>query len=159
MDVIGVDPGITGAVARYNGVHLIVEDIPSVEAAKRGSDLNYDGLRDLMNIMFAGAEAAYIEDVHAMPKQGVSSMFKFGKGFGAVIMAVSFLEIPRFMISPMKWKMEMGLTSDKEKSRGRALEMFPSEAHFFSRKKDNNRAEAALIAWYGYKMQTVGRIR
>jgi hypothetical protein len=159
MDVLGIDPGLSGAVARFNGARLIVEDIPSVEAAKRGNDLNYDGLRDLMNIMFAGAEVAYIEDVHAMPKQGVSSTFKFGKGFGAVIMAVAFLEIPRFMISPMKWKMEMGLNSDKEKSRKRALEMFPSEAHLFGRKKDNGRAEAALIAWYGYRMQTVGRIR
>lgn len=158
MDIIGIDPGLTGAIARFNGETLVVEDIPIVEATK-GTDINYDGLRDIMNLMFAGADHAYIEQVGAMPKQGVSSTFKFGKGFGAVIMAVVFLEIPRTMVSAVKWKLELGLNADKEKSRKRALELFPKYAHMFARKKDNGRAEASLLAWFGYRMQTVGRVR
>lgn len=159
MRIIGIDPGLRGAIAMFDGTDLFVEDMPIVEADKRGNDLNYDGLRDLFQVVFAGADHAFIEHVGAMPKQGVSSMFKFGKVYGGVIMAVSYAEIPRTFIAPTKWKIELGLTSNKERSRKRALECFPKYSHLFARKKDDGRSEASLLARYGRMLLMTGKVR
>lgn len=163
MKIIGIDPGLTsGAIATYNGEVLYVLDVPTVKykaTKKMKTVLNLSELADIFNFTLAGADMAYIEQVGAMPGQGVTSMFNFGEAYGSLkAMTVSF-RIPFTLVSPVKWKSEMGLNSDGEKSRNRALEMFPTYADYFKRKKDHNRAEAALLAWYGYCMSTGRKVR
>jgi crossover junction endodeoxyribonuclease RuvC len=93
-------------------------------------------------------ELAVIELVHAMPKQGVSSVWNFGVAFGMARGVISGAFIPTHLVSPTKWKKHFGLDSDKEKARALAISKWPECAHF-NRKKDHGRAEAALLALYG----------
>jgi crossover junction endodeoxyribonuclease RuvC len=163
MRVIGIDPGISGAIAAYDGSVLHVEDVPTMAIKKakgKGEKniINLTELCDLFNFMFAGADHAYIERVGAMPGQGVTSMFNFGDAFGSLKTGVAMMYVPMTLISPVEWKAHMGLNSDGEKSRLRALQLFPRYAHFFQRKMDHNRAEAALLAWYGYHKLTTGKV-
>lgn len=92
---------------------------------------------------------AVVEHVHAMPKQGVSSSFNFGEGYGALKMAIAAHYIPVQFITPAIWKKHFGLSSDKGLSRGLASNRFPANAKDFVRIKDDGRAEAALLALYG----------
>jgi crossover junction endodeoxyribonuclease RuvC len=84
-----------------------------------------------------------------MPGQGVTSMFNFGRSYGDVRGVIGAMEVPLHFVTPQKWKKHFGLSSDKEQSRLRAIRMFPAVADSFKRKKDDGRAEAALIALYG----------
>lgn len=152
MIVGGIDPGLTGAIASWDGSNLHIEDIPIVKAqGKKGGEINMPGLLDLIDFTFCDMDHCYIEQVNAMPKQGVSSTFKFGYTAGALKMGILSARIPVTMVSSVKWKSELGLNSDGEKSRSRALELFPSYSQYFTRKMDHNRAEAALLAYYGWK--------
>lgn len=154
-NVLGVDPGMTGAMALWNGEQLSVYDMPVADKS-----LNMVGLCDLFDIALHTANHCYLEQVSAMPKQGVSSTFKFGTVYGAAKMAILAFRIPLTEVRPAKWKLDMGLTSDKERSRAKALELFPSYSHYFARKKDDGRAEAALLAYYGRALLTgQGRTR
>lgn len=99
-----------------------------------------------------------IERVHAMPKQGVTSSFTFGEGFGALKQAVASAGLPMTLIQPATWKAIYGLRGGKENkdmSRRKASEMFPGAAHLWARKKDDGRAEAVLLAHYASKLQEV----
>jgi crossover junction endodeoxyribonuclease RuvC len=90
-----------------------------------------------------------IEHVAARPGQGVSSMFRFGQAVGVIAGVAAALGTPIEWISPARWKKAAGLGSDKELSRLRAIDAWPQQARLFSRRKDHNRAEAALIAaWH-----------
>ncbi len=92
---------------------------------------------------------AVVERVSAMPGNGAVSMFNFGRSYGDVRGVIGALDIPLHFVTPQKWKKHFGLTSDKDQSRLRAIRMFPAVADQFKRKKDDGRAEAALIALYG----------
>ena len=157
MRIIGIDPGLKGALAVWDGELLAIEDMPIVKAKSRGNDLNLPGLVDIFDILGHGADHAFIEQVSAMPGQGVSSTFKFGSVYGATRALVMANRIPMTLVHPSKWKPEFGLTKDKEVSRARALELFPRFSHLFSLKKHSDRAEAALIALYGRNMLMKGR--
>ncbi len=84
-----------------------------------------------------------------MPKQGVTSTFKFGRSSGTTIGVLECLGLSIRYVSPTRWKRRYRLDSGGENSRRRALDLFPDSAAFFARKKDHNRAEAALIARWG----------
>jgi crossover junction endodeoxyribonuclease RuvC len=163
MMVLGVDPGKTGAIASWDGKNLRIEDVPTIAIGKgKGktkTEINLPELADIFNIIFAGADHAYVENVGAMRGQGVTSMFNFGATFGMLKMGVAMANIPMTLISPVKWKAEMGLNRDKEKSRFRALQLFPAFSEYFKLKKHDDRAEAAVLAYYGYQMLTVGKVR
>lgn len=142
--ILGVDPGASGALALYRPDRpgeIEVFDAPladgQIDAACLGRQL-----RDL-----APTEAV-IERVSAMPKQGVSSTFKFGMAYGVVLGVVAAFGIPIRLVTPAKWKGHYRLTSDKEASRAFAIRTWPSSAAF-QRNKDHGRAEAALVALYG----------
>lgn len=161
MRVIGIDPGVHGAIAAYDGSVLVVEDVPIIEmkkGKKTSTVMDLTGTADLFNFMFAGADHALIERVGSMPGQGVASTFKFGKAAGALEMGVAMLQVPCTFISPTEWKMKLGLNNDGEKSRQRVLQIFPKHSHYFTRKLDHNRAEAALLAWYCWHIQTSGKV-
>lgn len=142
--IIGIDPGISGAVAFYYTTfpHLIaVEDVPTVGKEVDAAEL-------ARRIVTMGPVLAVIEAVHSMPKQGVSSVFTFGQAFGTVLGVIAALNVPVQRVTPSVWKKHFRLDSDKERARALAIQMWPS-CPGFARKKDHGRAEAALLAKYG----------
>lgn len=142
--VLGVDPGLTGAIALWDPRDdtLIIKDMPVTAGVVSPTLLSWE-LREL------APELAWVEEVHAMPKQGVSSTFKFGASYGAVLGVLAALEVPTLLVTPNKWKRLLGLSRDKGASRGRAAQLFPKHAGSFSRVRDDGRAEAVLVAYYG----------
>ena len=144
---LGVDPGATGALAvvDHTGDLLWVEDMPN--------PLHGAIIADLLEN--EKVVAAAVEDVHAMPGQGVSSTFRFGQSHGVVLGALGALFIPYQLVSPFRWKKTMRVTADKDLARQRAIETWPTRQSRFARKKDHGRAEAALIALWCLQ-QTAG---
>jgi crossover junction endodeoxyribonuclease RuvC len=144
MIVLGVDPGVSGAVAFfYPGIGRVsVHDVPVA-----GGEISAPHLATL--IRTHAPSLAVIERVSAMPGQGVSSCFNFGRSYGDVRGVIGALNIPLHYVTPSTWKKYFKLSSDKELSRKLAIQRFPAVADHFARKKDDGRAEAALIALYG----------
>ncbi len=97
------------------------------------------------------ATCAYIEQVGAMPGQGVSSMFAFGEAFGLAKGVLAGLGIPVQSVPPARWKRALGLNSGKDAARAKAAATWPQQAGEFKRVKDDGKAEAALIALWGLK--------
>jgi hypothetical protein len=145
MMILGIDPGLSGACALLlEGKFYAVFDLPVARDHKRSW---IDG-RAFANTLGVGEFHAYIEAVHAMPKQGVSSAFQFGTGLGSIIGALQALYIPVQFITPNEWKKALNLSRDKDASLHRARQMFPAaELHL---KKHEGRAEALLIAHFAY---------
>lgn len=142
--ILGVDPGASGAVSFYfpdipNKIGVV--DFPLVDG-----EINCSALADI--IRGYAPDLCVIELVSAMPKQGVSSTFKFGCAYGMVRGVVATLGIPQYYVTPAKWKRFYGLSAEKEKARELAVSLWPA-ADAFRRKKDHGRAEAALLAKYG----------
>lgn len=143
---VGIDPGLHGAIA-VAGASPIVHDMPILN-----SGIAVHALHDLLvDIHENPGEIVkiYIEKQQAMSGQGVSSTFKIGANYGALLATVALMKIPYEIVTPAVWKKAMGLTSDKEVSREKALQLFPACAQDLQRKKDEGRAEALLLAEYG----------
>lgn len=146
---LGVDPGLTGAIAFYFPAapgRVSAEDVPSADGVISGT-LLFERIKQMR------PDVAWIESVHAMPGQGVSSTFKFGRAFGTVIGAVQSAGVPLHFVTPGKWKRHFGLGADKEQARELAQRMFPGTPEHFTLKKHHGRAEAALIALYGSQVK------
>ncbi|KNY13096.1 hypothetical protein AKG11_30970 [Shinella sp. SUS2] len=142
--ILGIDPGASGALSFYFPSHpelIAVEDAPLVAG-------EIDAAQVARRIEQMAPTMAVIELVGSMPKQGVSSTFKFGVAYGAVRGVVAALGVPTHLVTPSVWKKHFRLDSDKEKVRALAIRYWPTSQHF-ERKKDHGRAEAALIARYG----------
>ena len=93
-----------------------------------------------------------IEQVSAMPGQGVTSMFNFGQSFGILKGICSAMQLPMYFVRPTKWKKYFNLiNSEKDASRTKAIEVFPYFSSELSRKKDSNKADAILIASFYYE--------
>jgi len=149
---LGVDPGLKGAVALWDSEmdFLVVQDMPSVKTGKN-SVISEGLLADMIRRL--DPQQAWVELVHAMPKQGVVSTFNFGLGFGLVRGVITALGVPLHLVHSRVWKGAYGLRRDKRDSRVIAARLFPSFAREFSRVKDDGKAEAALIALYGAERQ------
>ena len=158
MHIIGIDPGLTGAVAVLpEGLFF---DTPTASVKKGGKKVYL--VADMVAIFNAYVFDAsfpdthvYIEDVHAMPGQGVSSTFSFGRGYGLWEGIVAALGIPYTLVSPVRWKRAMmdGMGKEKGASRVRAGQLFPRFVGQLTRVKDHGRADALLIAEYGRRQQ------
>jgi hypothetical protein len=149
--ILGIDPGLSGALAFYfpHEPNLIgAEDVPVA-----GNEIDAATLTRRLEQM--RRTMAVIEMVNAMPKQGVSSTFKFGQAYGTVRGVVTAMGIPVHLVTPAMWKRHFRLDADKERARALALRLWPTSAHF-GRKKDHGRAEAALIARYGSEVLARG---
>jgi crossover junction endodeoxyribonuclease RuvC len=152
--IIGVDPGIHGAVASIDPSGKVeIFDTPFIVVKKsRGTKNEYNEsamAAILMRYMPADSHV-FIEKVGAMPGQGVSSMFSFGCGFGIWKGILAALGFPYTLITPQAWKREiMQGVADKDAARLRACQLFPSVANMLERKKDDGRAESLLIAEFG----------
>ena len=145
--ICGVDPGKTGALAIVDtdGRLIDVMDMPDATGAALGAAIG----ALLADWSPHTIDQAWVEEVHAMPKQGVTSSFNFGANFGAIGGALGALGIPVRYVTPAKWKKAQRVTADKNSSRQRARELWPADAGRFARVKDDGRAEAALIALHG----------
>lgn len=159
--IIGIDPGLSGAIAVFDTVtegrvSLAVHDMPThtitVAGKKRRHIDGYLLARMVDEIAtLDDIRMAVVEDVHAMPKQGVTSSFKFGFVTGIVHGVICANLIPMRVVAPQVWKRAFGLTSDKDASRRCASAMFPRFAHLWPLAGHDGRAEAALLALYGAK--------
>lgn len=152
-NIIGIDPGITGGIAVLNlitGELISALDMP-VEIAKAGKKrISAINLSDI--IIKYNTVIAFVEQVGAMPGQGVSSMFNFGRSLGVIEGVLAGLRVPIRYVTPQKWKAHAGMIgSEKGFERTVATQIWPNCAHFFSKVKDSGRADAALIARYGQK--------
>lgn len=151
---LGIDPGLSGAFAFFNPLAeepLVIWDMPlhTIKVAgKEKRTLDLVGIANIVDNMADTTEMAIIEQVNAMPKQGVTSSFSFGFAAGAAQMAVAANFIPFTTARPDVWKREMRITKDKEGARREASRLFPKNAGLFQRAKDDGRAEAALLAYY-----------
>jgi crossover junction endodeoxyribonuclease RuvC len=151
--VLGIDPGLSGALALYTGEDLIVGDVPTHELKRGGKakrEVDLHALAAMIRDCAAYQPTVWIEQVGAMPGQGVSSVFAFGKVYGTLlgICAANGLVIER--VTPQVWKKAMGLqTAAKDAARARASTLLPAHVSKWARVKDDGRAEAALIALYG----------
>ena len=155
MLIIGIDPGISGAICFMEKGRIIdVIDMPSMADGKKnkkqvnGSQLfneisSYTKHKSIEDIK------VIIEHVSAMPGQGVTSMFNFGQSFGILKGVCSAMNLSMHFVRPVKWKKHFNLiNSSKDASRTKAIEIFPYFSVNLSKKKDANKADAILIASY-----------
>ena len=153
MKILGVDPGIRGGLAIvmiHDGAPPDVVDIIDILVIGTGAKERVDVLAIRSWVLCHQPHHAVIERAQAMPKQGASSGFKYGRATGAIEAVLACCEIPMTIVEPSLWKRFHHLPGkDKEAARQRALQLFPSAHAWLARKKDHGRAEAALIALYG----------
>jgi crossover junction endodeoxyribonuclease RuvC len=146
---IGIDPGLTGAVAVITDEGVEVFDTPTVKV-KREEYLEAEMVDTIRGIQSACPPPAFavIEGQQAMPGQGLSSALRLGLGWGLWRMALSALSIPYEHVTPAKWKRNMGIPggADKDASRLMAQQLFPTLVSELKRKKDHGRADAVLLA-------------
>ena len=156
MIIIGIDPGLSGALAFLEGKKVLkVIDMPIMSDGKKNKkQLNSALLASFIkeNIKDHANISVVVEQVNAMPGQGVTSMFNFGQSFGILKGICSAMQLPMFFIRPAKWKKYFNLiNSQKDASRTRAIEIFPYFSTQLSKKKDSNKADAILISSFYYE--------
>lgn len=145
--IVGVDPGITGAlVALLDGKPCAWLPMPTVQQGK-SSRVNAAAVAAWLHELPSAPTMAYIEDVHAMPSQGVTSMFTFGHAAGVVTGVIAGLEIPYTLVSPQRWKRSAGLAgTQKDAARSLAVTLWPGWRALDTKVRGQALADAALIA-------------
>mgnify|MGYP000995228086 FL=1 len=158
MIIVGIDPGISGSICFFeNGKIIDVVEMPTmIEGKKNKRQVNgsqvYNEISKRINKSEKHNVRVVIEQVSAMPGQGVTSMFNFGQSFGILKGICSAMQLPLYFVRPAKWKKYFGLiNSEKDASRTKAIEMFPYYSSNLSKKKDSNKADAILIASFYYE--------
>lgn len=153
--VIGVDPGKTGAVARYCTAQRSLEivDVPTLELVKgrkRTVRVNAVALAFRVQLLASrGADLFVLEQPMAMPGQGSASTFDIGRSFGMLEGIVATLKVRCEIATPVHWKRAMHVPAAKDGVLARATQLMPEHAHLWPLKKHHDRAEAALLALYG----------
>ena len=158
MLIIGIDPGISGSICFFeDGKILDVIEMPTMTDGKKnkrqinGSQIYNEILKKTVGFNKENIRVV-IEQVSAMPGQGVTSMFNFGQSFGMLKGICSAMQLPMYFVRPAKWKKHYNLINSlKDASRTRAIEIFPYFSSQLSKKKDNNKADAILIASFFYE--------
>ena len=158
MMIIGIDPGITGSICFFEDGKIIdVVEMPNMTEGKKNKK-QVNGAQIFYEIYLRTKDKkkenikVIIENVSAMPGQGVTSMFNFGQSFGILKGICAAMQLPMYFVRPAKWKKYFNLiNSEKDASRTKAIEIFPYFSSFLSRKKDSNKADAILIASFYYE--------
>jgi hypothetical protein len=147
--IVSVDPGIRGAAAALCPKRGFVDviDLPTMPAGNK-REINSIEFHNWLRII--KPHRIVIENVHSMPKQGVASTFRFGMAFGTLKATCKAWIGPDLeLVDPTVWHAYFQLPGDdKEAARQLALKLFPETSHYLARKKDHNRAESELIAWW-----------
>ena len=157
MLIISIDPGISGAICFFeDGKVIEIIDMPTMaEGKKNKRQVNgpqiYNEIYLRTNKFEKKEIIVVIEQVSAMPGQGVTSMFNFGQSFGVLKGICSAMQLSMYFVRPTKWKKYFGLIkTEKDASRTKVIEIFPYISGQLSRKKDSNKADAILIASFFY---------
>ena len=158
MLIIGIDPGISGSICFFeDGIIKDVIEMPIMSEGKKNkkqvnSSQIFNEISRRINKIDKKNIKVIIEQVSAMPGQGVTSMFNFGQSFGVLKGICSAMSLPVYYVRPAKWKKYFNLiNSEKDASRTRAIEIFPYFSPQLSRKKDSNKADAILISSYFFE--------
>ena len=158
MLIIGIDPGISGSICFFNEGKIIdVVEMPTmIEGKKNKKQVNgsqiFNEISERIKKFDKRDIKVVIEQVSAMPGQGVTSMFNFGQSFGILKGICSAMQLPIYFVRPVKWKKYFNLiNSEKDASRTKAIEIFPYFSSNLAKKKDSNKADAILIASYYYE--------
>ena len=155
MLIIGIDPGISGSICFFEDGKIIdVIEMPNMPEGKKnkrqvnGPQLFHEISLKINNIKKENIKVI-VEQVAAMPGQGVTSMFNFGQSFGVIKGICAALNLPIYFVRPSKWKKHFNLIkTNKDASRTKVIEVYPEISSKLHRKKDSNRADAILIALY-----------
>ena len=155
MLIIGIDPGITGSICFFEDGKIIdVVEMPNMAEGKKnkrqvnGAQIYHEISKRIKNLEKKDIKVV-IEQVAAMPGQGVTSMFNFGQSFGVIKGICAALNLPIYFVRPTKWKKHFNLIkTNKDASRTKVIEAYPDISNKLHRKKDSNRADAILIALY-----------
>ncbi len=158
MLIIGIDPGITGSICFFEDGKIIdVVEMPNMAEGKKnkrqvnGAQIYHEISKRIKNLEKKDIKVI-IEQVAAMPGQGVTSMFNFGQSFGVLKGICAAMQIPMYFVRPAKWKKYFNLiNSEKDASRTKAIEIFPHFSAQLSRKKDSNKADVILISSFFYE--------
>ena len=155
MLIIGIDPGISGSICFFEDGKIIdIVEMPTMaEGKKNKRQVNGSQIyNEILKRVFKNEKQdirVIIEQVSAMPGQGVTSMFNFGQSFGILKGICSAMQLPMYFVRPAKWKKYFGLIkSAKDASRTKAIEMFPYFSSQLSKKKDSNKADEIIIGNY-----------
>jgi len=158
MLIIGIDPGISGSICFLKDGKIVdVIEMPTMtEGKKNKKQVNGSQIFNEILVKIGKLDKkdikVVIEQVSAMPGQGVTSMFNFGQSYGILKGICSAMQLPMYFVRPAKWKKYFNLiNSEKDASRTRAIEIFPYFSSQLSRKKDSNKADAILIASFYYE--------
>ena len=158
MLIIGIDPGISGSICFFEDGKIIdIIEMPNMaEGKKNKKQVNGAQIFNEISLRIKNFSKAdirvVIEQVSAMPGQGVTSMFNFGQSFGVLKGVCSAMQLPVYFVRPAKWKKYFNLiNSEKDASRTKAIEAFPYISSQLSRKKDANKADAILLASFFYE--------
>ena len=158
MLVIGIDPGISGSICFFldGKINDVVEMPTMTEGKKNKKQVNgsqiYNEISDRIKKIDKKNIKVVIEQVSAMPGQGVTSMFNFGQSFGILKGICSAMQLPMYFVRPAKWKKYFNLiNSEKDASRTKAIEVFPYFSSNLSKKKDSNKADAIFITSFYYE--------
>jgi crossover junction endodeoxyribonuclease RuvC len=153
--IVGVDPGLSGALFFLDSnCPSIGEaiDIPVHLLTRGGKKKHEVDIAGLIGVLAQRSIThAFVESVGAMPGQGVSSVFAFGKTFGVLLGVIAARSIPVTLVPPVRWKRTLGVSKDKDGCRARASQLLPEAAHQWLLRKHDGRAEAVLIALYGLR--------
>ncbi len=157
MLIIGIDPGISGSICFFeDGKITDVIEMPTMTEGKKnkkqvnGSQI-YNEILKRTNKFQKKDIRVIVEQVSAMPGQGVTSMFNFGQSFGILKGICSAMQLPIYFVRPAKWKKYFNLIkTEKDASRTKVIEIFPYISSKLSKKKDSNKADAILIASFFY---------
>ena len=153
MIIIGVDPGISGAISILENKKILeVYDTPTmIDGKKNKKQINGAQVTNIIKERLNNGKEiiVVVEHVNAMPGQGVTSMFNFGQSFGVIKGICAALSLPIYFVRPTKWKKHFNLIkTNKDASRTKVIEAYPEISSKLHRKKDSNRADAILIALY-----------
>ena len=162
MLVIGIDPGISGSICFFQDGKIIdVVEMPTMTEGKKnkkqvnGSQI-FNEISERVKKIDKKDIKVVIEQVSAMPGQGVTSMFNFGQSYGILKGICSAMQLPMYFVRPAKWKKYFNLiNSEKDASRTRAIEIFPYFSSHLSKTKDSNKADAILIASFYYETDKI----
>ena len=163
MLIFGIDPGISGAISIFkNNKFVEVLDMPTmIDGKKNKRQVNGAQFAHIIKEYsngYDGEMSVIVEQVNAMPGQGVTSMFNFGQSFGVIKGVCSALNIPIYFVRPLKWKKYFDLVkTHKDASRTKAIQIYPHISDKISKKKDSNKADAILIASYFKDLQKLGK--
>ena len=153
MIIIGVDPGISGAISILENKKILeVYDTPTmIDGKKNKKQINSAQVTNIIKERLKDGKEVIVvvEHVNAMPGQGVTSMFNFGQSFGVIKGICAALGLPIYFVRPTKWKKHFNLIkTNKDASRTKVIEAYPEISDKLHRKKDSNKADAILIARY-----------